>query len=80
MSPAVLHIIIKIVIFWVLFLILHFSYDWVKRPIVAVFSGTNESFMQHAKIAFWHIRWHLLPNTSCGAPRFPIRCHSFNPV
>ncbi|GAP21455.1 hypothetical protein [Leptolinea tardivitalis] len=52
MSPAVLHIIIKIVIFWVLFLILHFSYDWVKRPIVAVFSGTNESFMQHAKIGF----------------------------
>jgi len=52
MSPTVLHIIIKIVIFWVIFLILHFSYDWVKNPVVAVFSGTNESFMQHAKIGF----------------------------
>jgi len=52
MTPTVLHIIIKIVIFWVLFLILHFSYDWIKNPIVAVFSGTNESFMQHAKIGF----------------------------
>lgn len=53
MSPFTLHIIIKLVIFWVLFLILHFSYDWVKNPVVAVFSGTNESFMQHAKIGFF---------------------------
>lgn len=52
MSPDVLHIIVKITIFWVLFLILHFSYDWIKTPFVAVFSGTNESFMQHAKIGF----------------------------
>jgi hypothetical protein len=52
MSPITIHIIIKIIIFWVLFLLLHFSYDWFKNPVIAVISGTNESFMQHAKIGF----------------------------
>ncbi len=45
-------IIVKVLIFWVLFLILHFAYGWFPNPVVAVFSGINESFLQHAKIGF----------------------------
>jgi hypothetical protein len=45
-------IIVKVLIFWGLFLILHFAYDWMQNPIIAVFSGINESFLQHAKIGF----------------------------
>jgi hypothetical protein len=46
------HKLLKLLVFWVLFLILHFSYSWFPNPIVAVFSGTNECIMQHAKIGF----------------------------
>jgi hypothetical protein len=45
-------ILVKVLIFWGLFLILHFAYDWFQNPVVAVFSGINESFLQHAKIGF----------------------------
>ena len=34
----------------VLGLILHFAYDFFPSRIVAIFSGVNESYMQHAKI------------------------------
>jgi hypothetical protein len=43
---------IKILSFWLLFVVLHFGYDWFQHPLVAVVSGTNESFLQHAKIGF----------------------------
>jgi hypothetical protein len=43
----------KVVAFQVSFVVLHFAYRWFPRGIVAVFSGTNEAFVQHAKIGFW---------------------------
>jgi hypothetical protein len=46
-------VLIKLAIFWVSFLIFHFAYSWFPVPAIAVFSGTNESIMQHAKIGFF---------------------------
>jgi hypothetical protein len=43
----------KALAFQLLFVILHFAYDWFPSPVVAAFSGTNEAFVQHAKIGFW---------------------------
>jgi hypothetical protein len=34
--------------------VLHFLYDWLgKSPIVAAFSGVNESTWEHMKLLFW---------------------------
>ena len=33
--------------------LLHFLYDWFPNPIVAVFSGVNESTWEHMKLLFW---------------------------
>jgi hypothetical protein len=46
-------LLVKALAFLAVFVVLHFAYDWVPTPLVAVFSGTNESFVQHAKIGFW---------------------------
>ena len=46
-------IFLKLAAFWALFLILHFSYDWLHNPIIAVFSGTSEGAAQHIKMSFW---------------------------
>lgn len=43
----------KALVFQVLFVFLHFAYDWFPNQLVAVFSGTSEAFVQHAKIGFW---------------------------
>ncbi len=40
-------------IFLVMFSLLHFLYDWLPVPLMAVFASTDESFLQHAKIGFW---------------------------
>lgn len=53
MSTLAVHILLKLAIFWALFLVLHFSYQWFPRPVMAVFSATCESLMQHAKIGFF---------------------------
>jgi hypothetical protein len=44
---------IKAGVFLIIFSGLHFLFDWLPLPVVAVFAGTNESFLQHAKIGFW---------------------------
>jgi hypothetical protein len=46
-------LLMKALAFLAVFVVLHFAYDWLPSPFVAVFSGTNESFVQHAKIGFW---------------------------
>lgn len=47
--------IIKIFIYIFLFIIIHFLYDWIKSPIISIFSGTDESVFSHLKISFWAI-------------------------
>jgi hypothetical protein len=44
---------IKVVTFMPLFLLFHFSYEKFPSPIIALFSATDESFVQHAKIGFF---------------------------
>ncbi len=45
--------VLKLLAFWVLFLIFHFGYEWLPSPVVAVFAGTSEGAVQHMKMAFW---------------------------
>jgi hypothetical protein len=46
------YLLLKSLIFLLVFTVLHFAYDWLHQPWVAVFSGTDESFFQHAKMGF----------------------------
>jgi hypothetical protein len=46
-------ILIKLFIFWALFLVFHFAYSWLPLPIVAVFAGNSEGAVQHMKMAFF---------------------------
>ncbi|NTV36334.1 MAG: hypothetical protein HGA53_05215 [Anaerolineaceae bacterium] len=45
-------ILFKVAAFQIVFLWLHFAYDWFSYPWVAVFSGNSEGVFQHQKIAF----------------------------
>ena len=45
-------LILKIVLFQLLFLLLHYLYDWFPNSITTIFSGINESVYQHMKICF----------------------------
>ena len=47
--PALL----KIFFFWVLFVFLHYAYDWFGHPALSVISQTRETFLQHAKIGLF---------------------------
>jgi hypothetical protein len=44
---------IKIVIYQLLFLLLHYLYDWFPNNLTTIFSGINESVYQHMKIGFF---------------------------
>jgi hypothetical protein len=44
---------LKLLAFWILFLIFHFAYEWLPSTVVAVFAGTSEGAVQHMKMAFW---------------------------
>ena len=46
-------LILKIVLFQLLFLLLHYLYDWFPNSITTIFSGINESVYQHMKICFF---------------------------
>ncbi|MFN2305010.1 MAG: hypothetical protein ACK2TV_14865, partial [Anaerolineales bacterium] len=46
-------LILKIVIYQLLFLLLHYLYDWFPNNLTVIFSGVNESVYQHMKIAFF---------------------------
>lgn len=47
------YIYIRSVIFLVIFIILHYTYDWFPNIVFQIFSGTNESVFQHMKIGFY---------------------------
>ncbi len=40
-------------IFFAVFLVLHFLYDFFPNPVIGIFSGTSESVFQHLKIGFF---------------------------
>ena len=44
---------IKIIIIHILFLLLHYLYDWFPNGVTAIFSGINESVYQHMKIGYF---------------------------
>jgi hypothetical protein len=46
-------ILIKMVVYQVIFLLLHYTYDWFPNNLAKIFSGINESIFQHMKIAFF---------------------------
>lgn len=43
----------KILVFWVLFVILHYAYAWFGHPALTIVSQTRETFFQHAKIGLF---------------------------
>jgi hypothetical protein len=47
------YVLVKALIFQVVFLILHFLYDFFPNPFTAVVSGTSEAVFQHIKIGFF---------------------------
>lgn len=51
---------VKIVGFWITFLLLHFAYDWWPAFPLNLFSAVDESLFQHLKIGFFT---YLLVNT-----------------
>lgn len=44
---------LKVLGYLLIFVILHFLYNWFPSPLTAVFSGLDESFIQHAKVGFF---------------------------
>jgi hypothetical protein len=48
-----LSLVFETIVFQVLFLILHFAYNWIPSPLIALISGTSEGVFQHMKIAFY---------------------------
>ena len=45
-------LLVKVILLQILFLILHFMYDWAPSGFTALVSSTNESVYQHMKVAF----------------------------
>jgi hypothetical protein len=44
---------LKLLTFWILFLVFHFLHDWVPVPFTVIFAGNSEGAVQHMKMAFW---------------------------
>src|SRR6056297_2439307 len=40
-------------IFFIVFLLLHFLYDFLPSPFIGIFSGTSEAVFQHLKMGFY---------------------------
>ena len=53
MKRSNLILILKVAIFQVIFLILHYSYEWFPNGATRIFSATNESVYQHMKVVFF---------------------------
>lgn len=45
--------VVKVIVFQLIFLVLHFLYDWAPNSITTIISGTNESVYQHLKVSFF---------------------------
>ena len=48
-------VVYKVFIIHIIFLVLHYLYDWFPSRVTAIFSGINESVYQHMKIGFFTI-------------------------
>lgn len=48
-----LPILVKVIILQVVFLVLHYAYEWFPGSLTFFISATNESIYQHMKIAFY---------------------------
>jgi hypothetical protein len=46
-------LLVKIVLIHIIFVLLHYLYDWFPNDFTAIFSGINESVYQHMKIGFF---------------------------
>ncbi len=46
-------LLLKVIIIHIIFLGLHYTYDFFPSTLSAIFSGTNESLFQHMKIGFF---------------------------
>lgn len=44
---------IKMIAYQVIFLLLHYAYDWFPNSLTKIFSGIDESIFQHMKVAFY---------------------------
>ncbi|MRS04122.1 hypothetical protein EG832_13020 [bacterium] len=44
---------LKLLAFWILFLIFHFLHEWIPVPFMVIFAGNSEGAVQHMKMAFW---------------------------
>ena len=53
MKNARLSMLTKVILLQVLFLLLHYLYDWFPNGVTAIISATNESVYQHMKVAFF---------------------------
>lgn len=53
MKTARMSMLAKVIVLQVLFLLLHYLYEWFPNGVTAVISGTNESVYQHMKVAFF---------------------------
>ena len=56
-------------VFLIIFLILHYLYEWFPNIITQIFSGTDESLYQHLKIGFYD---YLILTTSPLAKPEPV--------
>lgn len=52
-SESSKYIFLRSFIFLLIFILLHFIYDWFPNVIVGIFSGINEAVWQHMKIGFY---------------------------
>lgn len=48
-----LQLILKIAAFQIIFLLLHYSYEWFPNGVTRIFSATDESVYQHMKVGFF---------------------------
>ncbi|WP_332370263.1 DUF6512 family protein [Thermotoga profunda] len=46
-------IILKAIIYLIVFSVLHFGYEVLKWPLLIIFCGTDESVFEHLKMGFW---------------------------
>ena len=53
MKTARMSFFLKVILLQVMFLLLHYLYEWFPNGITAVFSAINESVYQHMKVAFF---------------------------
>lgn len=53
MKQRVSRLIAKVIVFQIIFLLLHYSYEWFPNEVTRIFSATDESVYQHMKVAFF---------------------------